>query len=86
MTQPTALECAWCRCPPHFVDGTFMGCCSAGHCENEGYASIEEWNAATILALHRRVHFLLNAAAESMQAAENIKQRLKILHQQQEHA
>lgn len=53
-----------------------MGCCSAGFCENEGYTSVEEWNAATRTALREKARYLRRQAASHIEDAENIEARL----------
>jgi hypothetical protein len=74
-----ALECAWCEGAAHFVDGKFMGCCVSGHCENEGFKTIAEWNNYTILSLGNKAERLRNAALVANKEARQIEARLAAL-------
>lgn len=71
-----ALECGDCGNPAHFFDGKFMGCCSAGFCENEGYDTIEEWNSYTVNQLKQRARRCRTQSNSLLKEAAALESRL----------
>ena len=74
MTKP--LPCGDCNCPAHFHEGEFMGCCSAGHCENEGHKSVEDWNAYTIKSWEQRAANLRRRALADQREATQLDEAI----------
>lgn len=71
-----ALECGDCGAPAHYHDGKFMGCCTAGHCENEGHASVRAWNQYTIRRLRGKAKHSRSVGLGMIEAADAIEARI----------